>query len=158
MPNKIDNGRRWLILKTVMAQLAKIRRAEGYNLQPLVSMEADEAVAWYEADGTAALWVQPGDEVMEIEGPAGLHHCSLEIVVNGYVTRVDGELNKRRESLLQDVRFCLANTVAEVRTQSGAGFLTFGDCENDEGLLTEVNRAWFAQPVVYQYPQGATEW
>lgn len=148
---------RQLLFDKVTDILAEIRKANGYQTQPLVCANHNEAL---QATEHAALWVTIGVETFDEQAIAGRHQGTVALAVNGIVRQVGRALTSDLEALLQDVRNAVqAYSTTESTGYSattGAAFMGFGECETDEGLLAEKGEAFFRQTLTFAYNAGPT--
>lgn len=144
---------RQLLFDKVTDILAEIRKANGYQTQPLICANHNEALQALEH---AALWVTIGVETFDEQAIAGRHQGTVTLAVNGIVRQVGRALTSDLEALLQDVRNAIQASATTYQSTTGAAFIGLGECETDEGLLAEKGEAFFRQTLTFAYNAGPT--
>jgi hypothetical protein len=143
------------IIESVKSRLNTISLANGYNTQPAVVADYEQA-----KNGTEqfAVYVNVGDESFPEAAIGNRFLCEIEVLVFGLVRRDDtgNPLLTDTDALLQDIRNAMMAYRASFQSDCGGAFKTFGTCETDEGALSQVDRAFFVQPLMFMYNAGTT--
>lgn len=157
MASKVDQFLAYRLLKHTEAALLKIRRAAGYNTDPYITLDLNDAS---EREATSKYVVfldtESHDVIETLSGPS--YRPQLRITVHGIVTAEGKEVPRiGAMALEQDVRTAIAACVQTVRQEIGRGcILLFEDCAHDGGRLAPQKQAGFALAITWTYPQGAT--
>lgn len=156
MPNHIEDFTAYRLLKLTEDALSGIRVANGYNTDPLVTLDPTEAV---EAVSTHrhVIYLDTADHSVDetLSGPN--YRPVLTIELSG-VAHVDNEVPRvLAMALEQDVRTAIAASITTVRAQIAKGcILRFEDCPHyGVGIMPE-KQAGFVLSITWKYPQGST--
>jgi len=158
-PNKVEDFAAWRCLWWVYQRLCEIQLANGYNTQPLVTMNFEE---FRNASTDAALLIEceghgSGEQGIGGGGGGPASQPMVNLVVMGNV-RFGTDLPRRAAMALeQDVRTTLSTTVSDMRGTIGRGFsLRWNECTHDAGMLTPEREAAFRLSFSFTYPQSST--
>jgi hypothetical protein len=159
MPNNIEAFAAWRCLWWSYQRLLEIQHANGYNCQPLVTMNFEE---YRNSTTDAALLIEceshsAGEQGIGGGGGGPASMPSVTLVVRGSV-RYGTDLPRRAAMALeQDVRTAIATSVADMRSTIGRGFsLRWNECTHDAGVLSPEREAAFILSFSFTYPQSST--
>jgi len=143
---------RQLLYAKVKSLLQDISQANGYNTSPTVVDNHEDA---YAAQEQSALYVKIGNETV-IEGYIGQKlKLKLEVLVFALVRDMGGDTLADANLLLQDVRNAIFGNRASFGSAcDGASLDLPGMCETDEGVLSQVQKSFFMQPLAFEYIAG----
>lgn len=131
--------------------LGNIILANGYNTQPRICVDHDEAM---NAQETCCLWVIVGSERFGEMEVSGRQTCAVEYQIYGLIKKDHGDMQRTANAMLQDVRNLLSRERRQINQDVGAVFVGFDDCDSDEGELAAAGRVVWVQPVVFSYIAG----
>ncbi|HUU96858.1 MAG TPA: hypothetical protein VM487_14055 [Phycisphaerae bacterium] len=154
MPNKIATNTRNMLYLKLVALLKTITHANGYNTQPRICDDQEEADS---AQEQHTVWVKVADEAMDDSTLGGHWHCVCDFVVFGLVRQDESDLTTDTNALLQDIRTVITAYRASFPTTcNGASMAGFDTCETDQGALASAGKSFFVQPVAFEYVAGPT--
>jgi hypothetical protein len=158
MPNKIEDFMAWRAYHYFFRALEGIRVANGYNTDPLVTMDYN---TYRNSTTDFAVLIEAEDHGAFDHGVGGAGgprvYQSLELIAIGNAKVKGGLPRKQAFKLEQDVRTAIHSAVAGMKETIGKGAMfEFGACPHDAGILTPENEAGFRLSFRVGYPQGKT--
>lgn len=135
----------------LVSQLREITAANGYNTQPRICADYDEAFLTRER---LRVWVELGQEMFNPQGITGRFEVSCEFIINGAVFKGDVPLTVESMQLVQDIRNAVCSARTTYQGSTGAAFKGFDALATDEGELAVGGLTQFKQPVVFVYIAG----